>query len=65
MSMNQSKILLEEASVKLCTAVNDIEDLTITKNHKVNILDVLEDLKIVSQLLKEARSKMEQKQSIQ
>ncbi len=62
MAKNNLKILLEEASVKLSCAVNDMEDLTISKNHKINILDVLEELKIVKKLICEAQFSSEQKQ---
>ena len=37
--------MLQEAGAKVNSAIGDIEDLTISKNHKVNILDVLEELK--------------------
>lgn len=59
--MNNLQILLEEASVRLSSAVSDIEDLTISKNHKVNILDVLEELKIVKELVNQAQFSTEQK----
>ena len=62
MATNNLKILLEEASVKLSCAVNDMEDLTISKNHKINILDVLEELKIVKKLICEDQFSSEQKQ---
>jgi len=62
MYMTNLQILLEEASAKLSSAVGDIEDLTISKNHKVNILDVLEELKIVKELVSQARFSTEQKQ---
>jgi hypothetical protein len=65
MATNNLKILLEEASVKLSCAVNDMEDLTISKNHKINILDVLEELKIVKKLIIEAQFSTEQNRLIE
>jgi hypothetical protein len=62
MATNNLKILLEEASVKLSCAVNDMEDLTISKNHKINILDVLE---IVKKLIVEAQFSTEQNRLIE
>ena len=59
--MSNLKILLEEAASKLSLAVSDIEDLSISKNHKVNILDVLEELKISRDLINEARHLSEAK----
>lgn len=60
--MSNLKIILDEAASKLSIAVSDIEDLSISKNHKVNILDVLEELKIVKELVSQARFSTEQKQ---
>lgn len=54
--MNQLKSLIETAEAKLSSAVMDIEDLTISKNHKVNIMDVVEEIKIAQKLLTEAMS---------
>jgi hypothetical protein len=65
MAKNNLKILLEEASVKLSCAVNDMEDLTISKNHKINILDVLEELKVVKKLIVEAQFSSEQNRLVE
>lgn len=43
--------MLQEASVKMKSSISDIEDLTILKNHNVNILDVLDDLKKVRETI--------------
>jgi hypothetical protein len=49
--MENLKSILQEASEKINSAIGDIEDLTISKNHKVNILDVLEELKSVREII--------------
>lgn len=61
--MSNLKIILDEAASKLSIAVSDIEDLSISKNHKVIILDVLEELKISKDLINEARNLLEIKNS--
>ncbi len=53
--MDNFKNLLEEATSKLTVVVNDLEDLTISGNHKINILDVLEEIKNTRELIAEAR----------
>lgn len=49
--MENVKYMLQEASVKMKSSISDIEDLTILKNHNVNILDVLDDLKKVRETI--------------
>jgi len=43
--------MLQEAGAKVNSAIGDIEDLTISKNHRVNILDVLEELKAAREII--------------
>lgn len=49
--MENVKYMLQEAGAKVNSAIGDIEDLTISKNHKVNILDVLEELKAAREII--------------
>jgi hypothetical protein len=42
-----------------------MEDLTISKNHKINILDVLEELKVVKKLIVEAQFSSEQNRLVE
>lgn len=54
--MSNVKNLIETAEAKLNSIVTDIEDLTISKNHKVNILDVAEEIRVAQRILNEAVS---------
>jgi hypothetical protein len=54
--MNQLKLLIQGAESKLNSVVTDIEDLTISKNRRVNILDVVEEIKVTQKMLNEALS---------
>jgi len=49
--MENTKYMLQEAGAKVNAASGDIEDLTISKNHRVNILDVLEELKAAREII--------------
>ena len=49
--MENVKYMLQEAGAKVNSAIGDIEDLTISKNHRVNILDVLEELKSAREII--------------
>jgi len=54
--MNQLKLLIQGAESKLNSVVTDIEDLAISKNRDVNILDVVEEIKVTQKMLNEALS---------
>lgn len=56
--MENVKYMLQEAGAKMNSAISDIEDLTISKNHKINILDVLEDLKEAREIILHIQGKM-------
>lgn len=49
--MENVKYMLQEAGAKMNSAISDIEDLTISRNHSINILDVLEDLKEAREII--------------
>ncbi len=56
--MENVKYMIQEAGAKMNSAISDIEDLTISKNHKINILDVLEDLKEAREIILHIQGKM-------
>lgn len=60
--MENVKYMLQEASVKMKSSISDIEDLTILKNHNVNILDVLDDLKKVRETILYIQDKIDRSQ---
>lgn len=57
--MENVKYMLQEAGAKMNSAISDIEDLTISKNHKINILDVLEDLKEAREIILHIQDKID------
>jgi hypothetical protein len=54
--MKQLKSLIQGADSKLTSVVNDMEDLAISKNRGINILDVVEEIKVTQKMLNEALS---------
>ena len=56
--MENAKYMLQEAGAKMNSAISDIEDLTISRNHGINILDVLEDLKEAREIILHIQSKI-------
>jgi len=56
--MEKAENMLQEAASKMGTTIGDIEDLAIAKNHNINILDVLEDLKEIREIIHYAHSKI-------
>lgn len=56
--MENVKYMLQEAGAKMNSAISDIEDLTISRNHRINILDVLEDLKEAREIILHIQGKM-------
>jgi hypothetical protein len=56
--MENVKYMLQEAGAKMNSAISDIEDLAISKNHRINILDVLEDLKEAREIILHIQGKM-------
>lgn len=57
--MENVKNMLEEAGSKMNSVIGDVEDLTISKNYKVNILDVLDELKHIREIILYVQSKVD------